>query len=184
MNKMYKLLCILSIIILPFIIQSCDISNSSYYDGGKADVQYDYAILRTINWEPNPNAQDLWYQNFKLTNNSNSLNAKANVLVYIRNGDMFWEPIPMIRLLHTANNVPYTIELWYSYNDRDILFEYRNSNPEGSVPPEYDYEVKIVVISELAKESIEHESINIENHDEVMRFIEQNNFQAEEIIIE
>ncbi len=166
--KKIKLLSLLMAVVIGSMLSSCDFSNPTTIEGGNADIQTDIVTLRANNWLLNSKYQFQWYQEVTLTSRSLSVSEDGVVIAYYLNEYGGWEALPATSVFWDEQNVVYSTEFWYSYDERNVYFDYRNTKPANASAPAADIDVKLVIIDKMYFDKIKSKGVNPNNYDELI----------------
>ena len=159
-----KKILLTSIIAIALFAASCADDNSvTKYEGGNAEISMTEVNLYPENWIQSKSADGKvvyefqWYQEFQLDAWSPNISDKGTVICYILNQYGAWESLPYTIGGWTEDNITYTEEFWYSYDNNGLYFDYRNTHPYESYPPSDLMTIKVVIIEDWFYESLKQE---------------------------
>lgn len=162
---------LLSIFVIAIFISSCADDNSvNNYNGGNTDVYIEILNLHPGAWIVNPDYNFQWYQEFVLTNYSQSLSDEGTIIAYMKNQYGAWESLPYTTVLWTEDSeqIVYSEEMWYSYTNDRFFVDYRNTHPYSPSAPTTDIQIKLVIIENWLLASIT-QNTDISNHDNLIQ---------------
>lgn len=166
--KRIKLLSLLAVFSISMALTSCDFSSPTYIEGGNADIQTDVITLKANEWEVNKTYEFQWFQEMTLTSRSLDVSEDGVVIAYYLNEYGGWEAMPATSVFWDDKGVVYSTEFWYSYDNRNVYFDYRNTNPTTPAPPQNDIDVKLVIIDKMYYDKIKENGVNINNYNELV----------------
>lgn len=166
MKKMFSLFAIFTFL---FLLSCDDDSNVTNYNGGNADIFIDIINVPANSWIVNTGYDYQWYQEFILSGRDRSLGEYGTLIAYIKNQYGAWESLPYTSVMWTDDQIVYSEEMWYSYDDEYFFIDFRNTHPYNPAPPLNDIQIKIVIIENWYLNSIKE--VNLDNHDEFMNII-------------
>ncbi len=182
MKMITKFFSLTLIICMTVLMNSC--GDSTYYQGGNAEVRRDNIVLPYDNWVPNKDYDYQWYQEFQLS--GWNLSENGVIVAFQKNRYGSWESLPMSTVLWTENGTIYSEELWYSFTDdgRFLVFDYRNTHPETPMPPTVDIPIKLFIIDDYLYSSIKQEGIDINNFDQFRAAVDASEYDVREVDFE
>jgi len=166
--KKIKLLSLLVFVAFGVALTGCDFSNPTYVDGGNADIQTDVITLKANSWLVNADYQYQWYQELALTSNSLSLTDDGVIIAYYLNEYGGWEALPATSVFWDDKGVVYSTEFWYSFDSRNVYFDYRNTNPTNATAPTNDISVKLVIIDKYYYNKIKNDGFMSNDYNDLI----------------
>ena len=106
------------------------------------------------------------------------------LLVYFKNSNNAWESLPSIINYRLQNGSQYATEFWFSFNQNELKFEYRDTHPTNPTLPEFDLNVKVIIISETYGEILSKRKIDINNHDLLFQTLQEDEAVIKQVYLE
>jgi len=180
MKNIYKILSAFSLLVILLAVSSCGDSENTYIEGGNSDIESTQIELLPELWEQKTDSQTNqlvpeWYQDLILSHQSVSLTKDGVVLAFLRNvissKQVIWEALPITDVLYDKDGILYTEQLWYSYNQEGVYFDFKNTHPTNPLPPYYNYTIKLIIIDVTLNNSLMKNNIDKKDYHAVMNYI-------------
>lgn len=169
-----KLIKVLFGIILMAGIWACE---DNYYTEGP--IYYDLETRSIFywvypeDWRPYPDISNGWYDELTIDYIDDEVLDNGIVLFFVRSfdGADYWMSLPYTRTVYD-NDIPFTqeFEAWSGY--RTSLLQFYDSHPTTPLPPDWDMQIKVVIVRGTPDILSNVQLLKDEGHDAIMDYLD------------
>lgn len=120
-------------------------SGPTYYEGGNAYIYTQLLTLNSENWTIYPDDEYTYYQEFENLEIDYDVLDYGAVICYMKT-DFGYEMLPVTSVFWTEEGVTYSHEFWFSYDYQSMIFNFTNTHPDESNPPDFNIDIKVVIL--------------------------------------